>query len=127
MEAGMNSLRRGEELRLRPCQDATNPTWTDRTATLCPPTLEGDGQQMADPAGEQASAGTVGPTPEELTLELARAEAERDAAVAALDKAGATGSVAGAGLAGSWWACWSSSSSSCYPSPMWWHGPTTWS
>ena len=41
---------------------------------------------MADPAGEQAGAGTVAPTPEELRLELARAEAERDAALAALDK-----------------------------------------
>jgi hypothetical protein len=47
---------------------------------------EGDGQQQADPAGEQAGAGAVGQTREELTLELARAEAERDAAVAALDK-----------------------------------------
>ncbi len=40
----------------------------------------------AGPAAGASAAPGVGPTPEELTLELARAEAERDAAVAALDK-----------------------------------------
>jgi hypothetical protein len=48
--------------------------------------LEGDGHQMADPAGVPAGAPPAGQTPEELSLQLARAEAERDAAVAALGK-----------------------------------------
>jgi hypothetical protein len=50
--------------------------------------LEGDGQQMADQTGLPAGADTGGPARQDLEGELARAEAERDAAIAALDKEG---------------------------------------
>jgi hypothetical protein len=52
--------------------------------------LEGDGHRVTDPAAgaaaESSAAQGAAPTQEELTQELARAEAERDAAVAALDR-----------------------------------------
>ncbi len=90
-----------------------------------------DGAAIASGAGVDGTEDTLvveehsGDAQPDLVLELARAEAERDAAVAALDKQGRQGPARPEGAPVPWSPRSSWSSASCCPSPMSSRGPTT--